>query len=261
MPYQTLELERRGQTAWIWMNRPDKHNAFDESLVAELTSAAQDIGQDAGVRALVLAGRGKSFSAGADMDWMRRQGAMSLAENLADARRTAEMFRTLAGLRTPTIARVHGPAIGGGMGLAAACDICVASTGAAFATPEVRLGLIPAVISPYVMRAIGARQCQRYFLTGERISAARARELGLVHELAEPEGLDACVQGLIEALAAGSPRAQASARDLIGAVTHKPITPDLAEETAQRIAECRASADARDGLSAFLEKRRPPWQP
>ena len=260
MTFSTLELERRGVASWVWMNRADRHNAFDDELIADLTAALASLQADPGVRAVILAGRGKSFSAGADMDWMRRQGSAAASENLAGARRTAELFRTLDELRVPTIARVHGAAIGGGMGLAAACDICVASTQASFATPEVRLGLIPAVISPYVLRAIGARQAGRYFVTGERLSAERARELGLVHEVTAPDHLDTCIQGLVDALAMGGPMAQANASALIGSVANRPLTSGLIEETANRIAGCRASPEAREGLAAFLEKRPPAWQ-
>ena len=177
--YTTLEIEHRGAAdaavAWVWMNRPEVHNAFDETLIAELTAALAALGADAGVRAIVLAGRGKSFSAGADLNWMKRQGSASMEENLADARRLAKLFRTLAECAKPTIARVHGAAMGGGMGLAAACDICIASTAASFATSEVRLGIIPAVISPYVIRAIGERQSYRYFQTAERIRGSARR--------------------------------------------------------------------------------------
>ena len=181
MHYQYLKTEHRGACAWIWMDRAEVHNAFDEVLIDELTHcvAAQDVAPH--VRAIVLAGTGKSFSAGADLDWMRRQGQASQEENLESARRLAALFRTLALCATPTIARVHGAALGGGMGLASACDICVASTKASFATTEVRFGIIPAAISPYVIRAIGERQAYRYFQTAERIDAARAQQLGLAH--------------------------------------------------------------------------------
>jgi methylglutaconyl-CoA hydratase len=162
MTYLTLRLERRGPAAWIWMNRPEVHNAFDEKLIADLTAAFATVDADRNVRAIVLAGEGKSFSAGADLNWMRRQGTAAFEDNVADARRLADLYRTIALCETPTVARVHGAALGGGMGLAAVCDICVASTQAQFATSEVRLGIIPAVIGPYVVRAIGERQSYRY---------------------------------------------------------------------------------------------------
>jgi len=256
-----LDIEHRGPVAWLWMNRAELHNAFDEHLIAELTAALQALDADEAVRVIVLAGRGKSFSAGADLNWMKRQGAASQQDNLADARKLAELFRVLAGCATPTLARVQGAAMGGGMGLAAACDICVASTAASFATSEVRLGILPGVISPYVVRAIGERQAYRYFQTAERMSAARARELGLVHEVAEPEQLDTAVQALVDALLAGGPKAQAASKDLIRAVANRPVDAALIEDTARRIAELRATPEAREGLSAFLDKRAPAWKP
>src|SRR5271165_3430151 len=185
-----VEIEREGSAATIWMNRPDVHNAFNAQVIEELTAAFRDAGQDDSVRAVILAGRGRSFSAGADLNWMKAAGEASLEANLQDARKLALMLRTLAELPKPSIARVHGAALGGGMGLACACDICIVSPEASFATSEVRLGLIPSVISPYVIRAIGARQAYRYFQTAERIDARRAVELGLAHEAAEPERLD-----------------------------------------------------------------------
>ncbi|QAU33806.1 enoyl-CoA hydratase/isomerase family protein [Janthinobacterium sp. 17J80-10] len=263
MTYTTIEIERRGaadaSVAWLWMNRAEVHNAFDETLIAELTDALSALGDDASVRAIVLAGRGKSFSAGADLNWMKRQGSAPVEDNVADSRRLAELFRTLSECAKPTIARVHGAAMGGGMGLAAACDICVASTQASFATSEVKLGIIPAVISPYVVRAIGERQSYRYFQTAERIVAARAREIGLAHEVAEPEQLDAQVDAIVGALLAGGPQAQAASADLIRAVANRPITAALIDDTAHRIAKTRATPEAREGLTAFLEKRPAAW--
>lgn len=273
MPLTTLDLQRRPLradqadttalitpcVAWVWMNKPDVHNAFDETLIAELTATLQALDADPSVRVVVLAGRGKSFSAGADLNWMQRQSAASPEENLADARRLAELFRTLSMLAKPTIARVHGAALGGGMGLASACDICVASERAVFATSEVRFGIIPAAISPYVIRAIGERQAYRYFQTAERISAARARELGLAHEVTDADGLDAQVQQLIDALLAGGPGAQAAATDLIRAVANRPVDAAVIDDTARRIATLRATPEAREGLSAFLQKRPPAW--
>ena len=256
---RTVEIERRGAVAWLWMDRAEVHNAFDEQLIAELTAALHALGADDAVRVVVLAGRGRSFSAGADLNWMRRQGAASTEDNLADARQLAELFRALSECPKPTVARVHGAAIGGGMGLASACDICVASSAAVFATSEVRLGLLPAAISPYVIRAIGERQAYRYFQTAERIGAARARELGLAHEVAEPEQLDAALQAVVDALLAGGPRAQAASTALIRTVANRPVDAALIEDTARRIAELRATPEAREGLSAFLDKRPPTW--
>lgn len=254
-----LQLEHRGAAAWVWMNRPEVHNAFDETLIAELTAAFDALDADPGVRVIVLAGRGRSFSAGADLNWMRRQGSAPPEQNLADARKLAGLFRTIATCATPTLARVHGAALGGGMGLASACDLCVASTAAQFATSEVRLGLIPSAIGPYVIRAIGERQALRYFQTAERLGAAQAHALGLAHEVAEPEQLDEAVQRLVDALLQGGPQAQAAATDLIRAVANRPVDDALVEDTARRIATLRATDEAREGLAAFLDKRAPAW--
>jgi len=257
--FMHLEIELNGPVATIWMNRPDLHNAFDETLIAELTAACVALDDDADVRVVVLAGRGKSFSAGADINWMRRAANNGLDDNLNDARALARMLRTLAEMNKPTIARVQGAALGGGMGLAAACDIAVASTRAVFATSEVRFGIIPSAISPYVLQAIGARQAYRYFQSAERIDAARAREIGLVHEAVEPEQLDARIQEIVAALLAGGPCAQAAAKDLIRAVNNQPINDTVVEDTAHRIAHLRATPEAREGISAFLDKRSPNW--
>ncbi|WP_153146926.1 enoyl-CoA hydratase/isomerase family protein [Dechloromonas sp. H13] len=259
MPFQALEIELSGPVATIWMNRPDLHNAFDEILIAELTAACVALDDDPDVRVVVLAGRGKSFSAGADLNWMRRAANNGLDDNLHDARALAKMLRTLAAMTKPTIARVQGAALGGGMGLASACDVAIASTRAVFATSEVRFGIIPSAISPYVLRAIGARQASRYFQSAERIDAARAREIGLVHEAVAPEQLDAKVQEIVDALLQGGPLAQAAAKDLIRAVDGQPVNDTLVEETAHRIAHLRATPEAREGISAFLEKRQPNW--
>lgn len=259
MPFQALQIELHGPVATIWMNRPDLHNAFDEILIAELTAACIALDEDKDVRVVVLAGRGKSFSAGADLNWMKRAANNGLDDNLNDARALARMLRTLAEMKKPTIARVQGAALGGGMGLAAACDIAFASTKAVFATSEVKFGIIPSAISPYVLRAIGARQATRYFQSAERIDAVRAREIGLVHETVEAEQLDAKVEAIVGALLQGGPLAQAAAKDLIRAVSHQPINDTLVEETAHRIAHLRATPEAREGIAAFLDKRSPAW--
>ncbi len=259
--YETLEILRDGGVATIWMNRPDVHNAFNEALIAELTAACQQLDADDSVRVVVLAGRGKSFSAGADLNWMRRAADASVEDNLKDARKLAGMLRALAELTKPTIARVQGAALGGGMGLASACDICVASTAASFATSEVKFGIIPSAISPYVLRAIGARQAGRYFQTAERISAAEAKALGLAHEVVEPEALDAKVAEVVAALLVGGPKSQAAAKDLIRAVADQPVSDAVVEDTARRIAELRATPEAKEGLAAFLDKRPAVWVP
>ena len=257
--YITLEIEMKGPVATIWMNRPDMHNAFDETLITELTAACTALDDDKDVRVVVLAGRGKSFSAGADLNWMKRAANNGVEDNLNDARALAGMLRVLAEMKKPTIARVQGAALGGGMGLAAACDIAVASTKAVFATSEVKFGIIPSAISPYVLRAIGARQAYRYFQSAERISAERAREIGLVHEAVEADELDAKVQEIVTALLQGGPLSQSAAKDLIRAVNNQPINDNLVEDTAHRIAHLRATPEAREGISAFLDKRSPAW--
>lgn len=259
MTYQTLEIAQADGIATIWMNRPDVHNAFNETLIDELTAACAALGADAAVRVVVLAGRGRSFSAGADLNWMKRAAAAGEDENLADARRLAGMLRALAECPKPTIARVHGAALGGGMGLASACDICVAAEEAVFATSEVRFGLIPSAISPYVIRAIGERQAGRYFQTAERIGAARALQLGLAHEVVPAAELDARVAELIAALRQGGPQALAAAKQLIAAVGACGVDDAVVEDTSRRIARLRATPEAREGLDAFLAKRPAAW--
>jgi len=259
LKYTTLETEITNQTATVWLNRPQIHNAFNEVMISEVLEIFTEIGKRDDIRIVLLRGRGKSFCAGADLNWMRRAANNGIDENLNDARALAGMLRTLAEMKKPTIARVQGAALGGGMGLASACDIAVASTKAVFATSEVKFGIIPSAISPYVLRAISARQATRYFQTAERIAADRAREIGLVHEVAEPEALDAKVAEIVAALMAGGPNAQAAAKDLIRAVDHQPVNQTLVEETAHRIAHLRATPEAREGIAAFLEKRQPNW--
>jgi methylglutaconyl-CoA hydratase len=261
MAEATIEVEQRGAAAWVWMNRPTVHNALNEDMIREMTAAFRSVGEDTAVRAIVLAGRGKSFSAGADVDWMKRQGAAGAVENLAGARELAEMFRAIATCAKPTIARVNGAAIGGGLGLVSVCDIAIASNAAVFAASEVRLGLIPATIGPYLVQAIGARWARRLFLTGERIAAEQAEEIGLLHETASPEELDEKINAVISNLLAGAPGAQKAAKDLIDAVADRPMTQELMEETAVRIATIRSETEAHEGLAAFLEKRPASWEP
>ena len=259
MPFHALQIELSGPVATLWMNRPDLHNAFDETLIAELTAACVALNEDNDVRIVILAGRGKSFSAGADLNWMKRAANNGLDDNLNDARALALMLRTLAEMKKPTIARIQGAALGGGMGLAAACDIAVASTKAVFATSEVKFGIIPSAISPYVLRAIGARQAYRYFQSAERIDAHRALDIGLVHETVEPEQLDAKISEIVYSLLQGGPLSQAAAKDLIRTVNGRPINDTLVDDTAHRIAHLRATPEAREGIAAFLDKRQPSW--
>ncbi len=259
--YETLEIELSGGVATVWMNRPDVHNAFNAQLIADLTAACRQLETDEAVRVMVLAGRGKSFSAGADLNWMKAAGEASEAENFADAMKLAGMLRTLAEMSKPTIARVHGAALGGGMGLASACDICIAGERAVFATSEVKFGIIPSAISPYVIRAIGERQAYRYFQTAERIDATQAVGLGLAHEAVASEALDARVGEIVTALLQGGPKAQAAAKDLIRGVANRPVSDAVVEDTVRRISQLRATPEAREGLEAFLSKRPAAWVP
>jgi len=259
MNFETLEIERAGGLATVWMNRPERHNAFNATLIAELDEAFAGLEADDTVRVIVLAGRGKSFSAGADLAWMKAAGEAGVEENLADAMKLARMLSRIARCAKPTVARVHGAALGGGLGLACACDICIAGERAVFATSEVKFGIIPAAISPYVLRAIGERQAYRYFQSAERIDAARAAELGIAHRSVAGEALDAALGEQLAALLEGGPKSQAAAKDLIRAVAHRPVDDALLADTARRIAELRATPEAREGLSAFLDKRPAGW--
>lgn len=255
-----VRLERRARGAvWLTLDRPEIHNAFDDRLIAELTKDLEGVGADDGVRVLVLTGAGRSFSAGADLNWMRRTSSYGEGENLADARALARLMQTLNELPKPTVARVNGAALGGGTGLVACCDIVVASAQAVFGTTEVRLGLIPAVIGPYVLAAIGARQARRLMLTGERISAAEAARLGLVHEVVAPEQLDGAIERIVAELLTSGPAALAAAKRLIRELGGRPIDAALIDDTARRIASLRATGEAREGVGAFLEKRPPAW--
>jgi len=257
--YKTLKIDHQNRIATIWMDRPDVFNAFDEQLISDLHAACKSLDTDSSVRVVVLGGVGKHFSAGADLNWMKRASTFSEEENRADAKLFAHMLHALSTLSKPTIARVQGAALGGGTGLAAACDMAIATTDAMFATSEVKFGIIPAVISPYVLRAIGPRHALRYFQTGERFTAQRALEIGLVTELCSREELDNKVQALVELLLAGAPLAQKSAKDLISAINGRPIDAHICEETAQRISRQRATHEAKDGIASFLEKRTPAW--
>lgn len=253
-----VELRIEERIATVTLNRPERHNAFDDKVIAELTEALRAVDADSGARLLVLAAAGKSFSAGADLDWMRRMATYAEAENLADAKRLAALLQTLNFMAKPTIAAVQGAALGGGVGLIAACDIVVARPEAAFGLTEVRLGLIPAVISPYVAQAIGERAARRYFLTGERFDAKTALALGLVTEISED--LPASVARFAEMLLAGGPEALAAAKKLIRRVGRGTINAAMIDDTAERIARTRSGPEAREGIAAFFEKRKPSWQ-
>ncbi|MBU3848176.1 MAG: enoyl-CoA hydratase/isomerase family protein [Candidatus Acinetobacter avistercoris] len=259
MSYEFLQLEQHAEVATVWINRAELHNAFNTQVIEELDACFTALNTRDDIRVVILAGRGKSFSAGADLNWMKQAGEASTSENEADALKLAKMLQALANLKQPTIARVHGIAFGGGMGLASACDICIASTDVKFATSEVRLGLAPSTISPYVIRAIGARQASRYFLTAERISAEQAEKIGLVHEVCSPEQLDAKVNEIVQAILLGGPEAQASSKQLIRLVDQQELSEQLLLKTAQHIAQVRQGSEAKNGLNAFLNKQSPSW--
>lgn len=256
----TLVLEeRRDGVARVTLNRPGVHNAFDDVLIGALTARLEAIAKDEDLRAVVLTGAGKSFSAGADMSWMQRSAGYGEAENLEDARALARLMRALNELPKPTIAMVNGAAIGGGAGLVACCDIAVASDAAVFSLAEVRLGLIPAVIGPYVLAAIGPRQARRMFLTGERIGAAEAKRIGLVHDVVPAMYLESAVERVLQDLLKGGPKAQGEAKTFLREIQGRPIDGALIEASARRIAALRITAEAQEGLSAFLHKRDPAW--
>jgi methylglutaconyl-CoA hydratase len=254
-----LRAETADGVARITMARPEKHNAFDDGLIAELTRTFIEVGRDAAVRVVVLQAEGKSFSAGADLGWMQRMADYSEAENLEDARALAGMMRVLNEIPKPTVARVQGAAFGGGVGLVAACDIALASHAASFCLSEARLGLIPAVISPYVVEAIGVRAARRYFQTAEHFDADIAHELGLVHEVVPRERLDHRLDEVVGQLLNNGPEAMAASKRLIRRVASGPVDDAMVEDTARRIADIRATDEGREGVRAFLEKREPSW--
>lgn len=257
---ETILTEIDAGVGLITLNRPERHNAFDDVLIRELTAALSDMDADAAVRVVVLSSRGRSFCAGADLNWMKRAAGYGAEQARRDTLDLAGLLRTLDELGKPTLARVQGPAYGGGVGLIAACDIAIATYDAQFALTEVKLGIIPAVISPYVLAAIGARKARRYLLTAERLSAAEAYRIGLVHEIVPGEAeLDEALGEIVDALLANGPRALGECKALIRAVAGRPVTDELVEDTAARIARVRASDEGREGMSAFLDKRKPSW--
>lgn len=245
--------------ATLTFNRPSLHNAIDESVITELKSALQRVAADAAVRVVVVAGNGKSFCAGADLNWMQRTACYDEAQNHRDALEFTELLAILDTLSKPTIARVHGPAYGGGVGIVAACDIAIGTPQAAFMFSEVRLGLIPAMISPYAVAAIGSRNARRYMVSAERIDAAEALRIGLLHEVCETADLDARIAKLVEQLLRGGPEAMARSKALVARVAHAPVDEALRDYTARGIAAVRASAEGKEGIAAFLEKRPPAW--
>jgi len=254
----TINIDTRG-IATVTMNRPEKHNAFDDGVIAELTAAFEQVANHDGVRVMVLAAEGKSFSAGADLGWMKRMATYSYDDNLKDANALANMLKVLNTLPIPTIARVQGAAFGGAVGLVSCCDMAIAAPRASFCLSEVKIGLIPATISPYVIDAIGQRASRRYFNTAERFSAETATRLGLVSEMVEEDQLDNTINQLIDAVLANSPAAVKAAKILIADVANRPINDELINDTSERIATIRTSSEGQEGLTAFLEKRPAAW--
>ncbi len=253
-----VDIERAGSVARVWLNRPEQHNALSADLVAELTAALRDLAADGSVRVLTLGGRGPSFCAGADIGVMRASADATFEQNLEEAGRLGAMFAALAEFPRPVVARVHGHALGGGVGLVCACDIAVAADDARFGLTEVRLGILPALISPYVLRRLGDRAARELMLTGERFDAATAQRVGLVHHVAPAAGLDAVVEGRAAELRKGGPEAQRRIKALLagwagpGFEAYRAALPRV-------LAETRAGDEAREGLAAFLEKRKPRW--
>jgi methylglutaconyl-CoA hydratase len=259
MDYETLTIAIDGTVGTVTLNRPQLRNAFNETSIAELTLAFDELGQNDDVRAIVLAANGPAFCAGADLNWMKKMASYSQAENQADALRLAAMLRTIYYCPKPVVAKVQGDCYAGGMGLVAACDIVVAGEGVNFCLSEVKLGLIPATISPYVIKAMGEQASRRYFLTAERFSATQAKHMGLAHEVVVPEALDSTVQAIAAALCANSPNAVREAKRLVREVAGVPIDDAMLADTADRIAAIRASNEGREGVASFLEKRKPSW--
>ncbi|HRD95720.1 MAG TPA: enoyl-CoA hydratase-related protein [Rubrivivax sp.] len=256
----TLRISIRSPgVAQVTMARPAVFNAFDEAMIGELDAAFAQLVADDQIRVIVLAGEGRHFSAGADLHWMQRASQASPEWNLQDARRFAAMLARIDACPKPTVARIQGAALGGGVGLVCACDIAVASSDASFAVSEARFGILPSVIAPYLTNAVGKRQARRLALTAERIAAAEAKTLGLVHSLVPSDELDATVDKTVAALRAGGPQAHAEIKLLLARLTVGPVTPEVIELTAQTISRVRGTAEAREGFAAFLAKRPAPW--
>jgi methylglutaconyl-CoA hydratase len=267
LPNTTLDLRRRSAdgrhgpyVAEVWLNRPEVRNAFNDGVINELTSVFAELAQDPDLRAIVLAGHGKAFCAGADLAWMRAMAGYSWDENQADAARLAEMLWTMYSCPVPVVGRVHGDCYAGGVGLAAVCDVLVAAEGVQFCLSEARLGLLPATIGPYVVKALGEQASRRYFVSAERFSAAQARALGFVHECVAADALDTKVAEVVATLVANGPAAVRACKRLVQDVAGRPIDAGLRADTARRIADIRASAEGREGVQAFLGKREPAWK-
>jgi methylglutaconyl-CoA hydratase len=257
---EVIDVSRpSAHVARVWLNRPDVRNAFNDEVIAALTRSFEALSQDKDLRVVVLGAHGKAFCAGADLNWMKAMAGYSWDENRADAQRLADMLWTLDQCPVPVVGRVQGDCYAGGMGLAAICDVLVAVEGATFCLSEARLGLLPATISPYVIRAMGAQAARRYMVTAERFSAAQAHALGMVHELVTPETLDARVDEIVTTLVNNGPAAARACKALVRDVAGQPLTAELRADTARRIADIRASDEGREGLASFLNKRAPNW--
>jgi methylglutaconyl-CoA hydratase len=256
--YTTIKFEQRGKVAWITINRPEVKNAFNATVISEIASAFRDINQRKDLRAVVLTGASDSFCAGADLNWMGDVLKYSYEENLADSLILAEMFHLMFTCSLPTIARVNGAAIGGGCGLAAVCDIVIASEKAVFSLSEVKLGLVPACISPYVIRRMGDKNCREYFLTGERLTAQKALAAGLANEIVPPEKLNNAVNSRINQLLSSGPEALAYCKELLQIVPSM-TEPEVGKYTAEVIARLRMGDEGQEGMKAFFDKRKPKW--
>jgi methylglutaconyl-CoA hydratase len=259
--YRNIEIEQRGAARWLWLNRPEVRNAFNDELVAEIAGAFADIEASPSTRVVVVAARGPAFCAGADLNWMRSMATFNHADNHADALKVARMFEAVHASSRPVVARVQGDAFGGGVGLAAACDIVIAVDSANFVLSEVKLGLVAATISPHLVRAMGPRQAARYMLTAEKFGVARALHLGLVHEAVAADVLDDEVERVVQHLLGASPSALAATKRLLEDVVEVPLDDVLLAATAKCIADARVSPEGREGIAAFLEKRAPGWAP
>jgi methylglutaconyl-CoA hydratase len=259
MDYQTLEIAVIGKVATVTLNRPEVRNAFNQAAIAELALAFDELGRSDVVRAIVLAANGPSFCAGGDLNWMKQMAGYSDAENLDDATKLADMLRTIYLCPKPVVAKIQGDCYAGGMGLVAACDIAVAAEEANFCLSEAKLGLVPATISPYVIKAMGEHAARRYFLTAERFSAAEAHRIGFVHELVKADELNDGVAAIVKSLVSNSPNAVQQAKVLVRDIAGRPVDNALLADTAARIAAIRASQEGREGVASFLEKRKPSW--
>ncbi len=255
----TLDVQRSGPVARVFLNRPEVRNAFNDGVIAELTQTFAALGADPTLRCIVLGGHGKAFCAGADLNWMRTMSGYSWEQNRADAQALADMLSTLYRCPVPVVGRVHGDCYAGGLGLAAVCDVLVAVDGVNFCLSEAKLGLLPATIGPYVVKAMGEQAARRWFVTAERFSAAQAHAMGFVHECVAPEALDAKVDEIVAALVANGPMAARACKQLVKDVAGRAIDAELRADTARRIADIRASDEGREGIASFLGKRAPNW--